>query len=179
MGWKGYTNTRDRIFGEVADQVVRHAPCDLAMLKLAGNKPPKRCLFPTAGGPHALLAAEMLNVLAPAFDMEVTACYVVPPDATDDVRRQAMAWIDKTLSTMQVEVPVTKKLIEASSIAGGIAKESRDYDLVVLGAAREPFLSQVVFGEIPEKVARYSPASVLVVKRYEGRVRSLLKRAFG
>jgi nucleotide-binding universal stress UspA family protein len=90
-----------------------------------------------------------------------------------------MAWIDKTLSTMQVEVPVTKKLIEASSIAGGIAKESRDYDLVVLGAAREPFLSQVVFGEIPEKVARYSPASVLVVKRYEGRVRSLLKRAFG
>jgi amino acid transporter len=179
MGWKGHTNTRDRIFGEVADQVIRHAPCDIAMLKVAGKNPPKRCLFPTAGGPHARLAAEMLNALAPAFGMEVTACYVVPPDATEDVRRQAMTWIDKTLATMQVEVPVERKLIEASSIAGGIARESRDYDLVVLGAAREPFLSQVVFGEIPEKVARYSPASVLVVKRYEGRVRSLLKRALG
>ena len=55
----------------------------------------------------------------------------------------------------------------------------RDYDLVVLGAAREPFLSQVMFGEIPEKVARFSPASVLVVKRYEGHMRSLMRRAFG
>ena len=54
-----------------------------------------------------------------------------------------------------------------------------DYDLVVLGAAREPYLQQVMFGEIPEKVARYSPASVLVVKRYEGHVRSWIKRALG
>ena len=35
------------------------------------------------------------------------------------------------------------------------------------------------FGEIPEKVARYSPASVLVVKQYEGHVRSMFKRMFG
>jgi amino acid transporter len=179
MGWKGHTNTRDRIFGEVADQVIRHAPCDLALLKIAGREPPKRCLFPTAGGTHAGLAAEMLNALAPAFGMEVTACYVVSPDASAEERREAHTWIDKTLATMAVSFPVERKLIEATSIAGGIAKESRGYDLVVLGAAREPFLSQVVFGEIPEKVARYSPASVLVVKRYEGRVRSILKRALG
>lgn len=179
MGWKGYTDTRDRIFGEVADQVIRHAPCDLALLKVEGTELPKRCLFPTAGGPHARLAAEMLNVLAPAFGMEVTACYVVPPGATAETRRQADSWISKTLEAMEVTVPVERKLIEATSIAGGIAKESADYDLVVLGAAREPFLSQVMFGEIPEKVARFSPASVLVVKRYDGHVRSLMRRAFG
>lgn len=179
MGWKGHTDTSDRIFGEVADQVIRHAPCDLALLKIESDEPPKRCLFPTAGGPHARLAADMLNVLAPAFGMEVTACYVVPPNATAAMRHQADKWITKTLTTLEVEVPVERKLIEATSVAGGIAKESRDYDLVVLGAAREPFLRQVMFGEIPEKVARYSPASVLVVKRYEGHVRSWLKRTLG
>ena len=179
MGWKGYTDTRDKIFGEVADQVIRHAPCDLALLKIARATRPKRCLFPTAGGPHARLAAEMLNTLAPAFGMSVTACYVVPPDATDEARREADRWIGKTLEALGVHVPVERKLIEAKSVAGGIALESRDYDLVVLGAAREPFLSQVMFGEIPEKVARYSPADVLVVKRYEGHVRSFVKRALG
>ncbi len=179
MGWKGYTDTRDRIFGEVADQVIRHAPCDLALLKIENAEPPKRCLFPTAGGPHARLAAEMLNTLAPAFGMSVTACYIVPPDASDQQRREADRWIEKTLENLEVDVPVERKLIEATSVAGGIAKESRDYDLVVLGAAREPFLSQVMFGEIPEKVARFSPADVLVVKRYEGAVRSLVKRALG
>ncbi len=179
MGWKGYTDTRDRIFGEVADQVIRHAPCDLALLKLASLEPPKRCLFPTAGGTHARLAAEMLNALAPAFGLEVTACYVVPPGATEELRHQARRWIDKTLQRIDPGVEVEGKLIESTSIAGGIAKESMGYDLVVLGAAREPFLRQVVFGEIPEKVARFSPASVLVVKRFEGPVRSLLKRALG
>ena len=179
MGWKGYTNTGDRIFGEVADQVIRHAPCDLALLKVASQERPKRCLFPTAGGAHARLAAEILNALAPAFDMEVTACYVVPPGASEQERSEAHRWIQKTLDLIDIKIEVEPKLIEARSVAGGIAKESRDYDLVVLGAAREPFVQQVVFGEIPEKVARYSPASVLVVKRYEGRVRSLVKRAFG
>ena len=50
--------------------------------------------------------------------------------------------------------------------------------------ARQPHLlvgrkPEVLFGEIPEKVARYSPASVLVVKQYEGHVRSMFKRMFG
>jgi amino acid transporter/nucleotide-binding universal stress UspA family protein len=179
MGWKGYTDTRDRIFGEVADNVIRHAPCDLALLKLASPERPKRCLFPTAGGPHARLAAEMLNVLAPAFGMSVTACYVVAPDASEEERTEADRWIQKTLERIEVDIDVERKLIEAKTVAGGIAKESKDYDLVVLGAAREPFLSQVMFGEIPEKVARFSPASVLVVKRYEGHVRSMVKRVLG
>ena len=121
----------------------------------------------------------MLNVLAPAFDMQVTACYVVPPGASEETRRQANSWITKTLANFEVDVDVEKKIIEASSVAGGIAKESRDYDLVVLGAAQEPYLRQVMFGEIPEKVARYSPASVLVVKRYDGPVRGWLKRMLG
>jgi nucleotide-binding universal stress UspA family protein len=50
---------------------------------------------------------------------------------------------------------------------------------VVIGAAREPLFQKILFGEIPEKVARYSPTTVLVVKKYEGVVKSLLKKIFG
>jgi amino acid transporter/nucleotide-binding universal stress UspA family protein len=179
MGWKGYTDTSDRIFGEVADQVIRNAPCDLVLLKVADTKLPKRCLFPTAGGAHALLAAEVLNVLAPVFGMTVTVCHVVAPGASSEERAQAGRWIDKTLARMDPNVEVDRLVLEGKTIAGGISRASKDFDLVVLGAAREPFFQQVLFGDIPEKVARYSPASVLVVKQYEGHVRSLFKRVFG
>ena len=54
-----------------------------------------------------------------------------------------------------------------------------NYDLVVIGAAKEPLFRKMLLGEIPEKVARHSPASVLVVKRYEGAVRSLVKKLMG
>jgi amino acid transporter/nucleotide-binding universal stress UspA family protein len=178
MGWKGYTDTRERIFGEVADHVIRHAPCDLMTLKIV--RPEFRtCLFPTAGGPHARLAVEYLNVLTKALGMELTVAYVVPPDATGEQRAQAHRWIDKTLTHLDPEIRVDRRLIEAGSVAGGIARESRDFDLVVIGAAKEPMFRQMLFGEIPEKVARYSPTSVLVVKRFEGVVKSLFKKAMG
>ena len=87
--------------------------------------------------------------------------------------------IDETLSGFETEFIYDKKLIESKSIAGGIAKSSKNFDLVVIGAAKEPFFKKMLFGEIPEKVARYSPASVMVVKKYEGVVKSVLKRILG
>ena len=109
----------------------------------------------------------------------MTACYVVPPGASPEERAEAERWIDKTMVHFPENVKLEKQLIEAESVAGGIALASRDYDLVVMGAAREPLFRRVLFGEIPEKVARYSPTSVMVVKRYEGVVKSTLKRLLG
>jgi nucleotide-binding universal stress UspA family protein len=102
-----------------------------------------------------------------------------PPGRPKRLAGKQIAGSRRRSRIIEVGVDVEKKIIEASSVAGGIAKESRDYDLVVLGAAQEPYIRQVMFGEIPEKVARYSPASVLVVKRYEGPVRGWLKRMLG
>ena len=178
MAWKGYSNTRDRIFGETADNVIRYAPCDLMMLKIEG-KEFKTCLFPTAGGPNAQLAADLLNALTKAFGLKVTTGFVVSPDADEEQRRTARSWIDKTLAHMHVDVPVEKELIESDSIAGGLAKASRDFDLLVIGAAKEPVFRKILVGEIPQKVARYSPASVLVVKRYVGPFKTLFKRILG
>ena len=179
MGWKGYTNTGERLFGEVTDQVIRHAPCDLMVLKSANGGNFRSALFPTAGGPHAQLAAEFLGDLADEFDMTVTAAYVVPPDASVEAKADAERWMDKTLARMDGAADVEKRLLPSNSVPNAIAQASREYDLLVIGAAKEPFFSQVLFGEIPEKVARESSTSVLVVKRYEGTVKSLLKKAFG
>ena len=85
----------------------------------------------------------------------------------------------ETLEQMDPKVKRNKKLIESNSIAGGIAKASKGYNLVVVGAAKEPFFKKMLFGEIPEKVARYSPTSVLLVKKYEGVIKSVFKKVMG
>jgi amino acid transporter/nucleotide-binding universal stress UspA family protein len=179
MGWKGYTNTRDRVLGQITDRVIRHARCDLLVLKMGESGEYRRCLLPTAGGPHARLAVQFLNVLGPAFEMKITAGYVIPPEATEEARAEAANWIDKTLVHVDPTLIEEKRFIESGSVAGGIAKASLDFDLVVLGAAKEPFFHQRLLGQIPERVARYSPASVLIVKRYEGTAKSLLKSLMG
>jgi APA family basic amino acid/polyamine antiporter len=179
MGWKGFTNAKDRIFGEIADQIIRLAPCDLLVLKIGEKKGWDKCLLPTAGGPNAQLASNVLNSMAKEFNMSVTAGYIIHENATKEERDIAEERMDSTLSKLDSEIESGKKIIESKSIAGGIAKASRDYDLVVIGAAKEPFFKKMLFGEIPEKVARYSPNSVLVVKKYEGVLKNIFKRILG
>jgi len=179
MGWKGFTTTRDRIFGEVTDKIAHLAPCDLITVKLINGDPIKKILIPTAGGPHATLAAEFIALYQKSFGSEVTCCYVVPEHATEEDRQAAHDWIDKTLSESPLKTIAEKRLISADRIATGLVKTSAEYDLIALGASKEGIFSSVLFGEIPEKVARYSKTSVMIVKRYEGVVKSLVKKILG
>jgi len=179
MGWKGYTNTRDRLFGEIADGIIRLAPCDLVIIKLGKTEEMKTCMLPTAGGPNAELTATVLNAYAADNDISVTVSHVAPKGATSERRDEGRARIDETVALLDPKIVKDTKIIEAPSIAGGIAKASLEYDLVVIGAAKEPFYQKVLFGEIPEKVARYSPTAVMVVKMHEGAIRSMFKKIFG
>ncbi len=179
IGWKGYTNSRDRIFGEIADRIIRHADCDLMVLKIGKKKSLDSCLLPTAGGPNAQLASTIVGAIAVDLDMEVSAGYVLPKGAGEEERTVGLQRMDAVLRDIAPDVRSSKRIIESASVAGGIARASRDYDLVVIGAAKEQMLKVMLFGEIPEKVARYSTSSVLVVKKYEGAVKSVVKRVFG
>ncbi|MCK4385926.1 MAG: universal stress protein, partial [candidate division Zixibacteria bacterium] len=178
MGWKGFTNTKDKIFGEVADQVIRHAPCDLVVLKLA-KYPIKKILLPSAGGPNALLASEYASVLTRDFDADLTFCFVIPRKASDEHRAKAWEWIDKTLENKDYPKEVKKKLIESDSVSAGLIREAKNYDLIMIGASKEGFFKRMFLGEIPERVARHSPSSIMVVKKYEGAVKSWIKKLFG
>ncbi|KAA3630670.1 MAG: amino acid permease [Calditrichaeota bacterium] len=179
MGWKGYTNTRDRLFGEVADRIVRLAPCDLALLKMTGKEQLKNCLLPTSGGPNAQLAASIINAIAADFDMKITAGYVAPLDMNIEQKEKMNEHVANTITRLDPSVKRTSTTITSSSIAAGIAKAGKEFDMVIIGAAKEPFFRKMLFGEIPEKVARYTPTNVMVVKKYEGPVKSILKRLFG
>jgi amino acid transporter/nucleotide-binding universal stress UspA family protein len=179
MGWKGWTSQRDRIFGEVTDQVVRHAPCDLITVKLTGSLKLESVLMPTAGGPHAMLAAEYVGYLQKTYQTEVAVCNIVPTDAGDREREIALNWIDKTIARTGLEGIAEKRVIESDHIAGGLVKAGSDYDMIVLGASREGIFSSVFLGEITEKVARHSRKPVMIVKRYEGVVKSLVRKVIG
>ena len=179
MGWKGYTTTRDRIMGEVTDKVVRHTPCDLITVKLMGDRPIRRILITTAGGPHATLAAEYVGIFHGTEGYEVTCGYVVEPDASENDREAARQWIQKTIRLTNLEGKADMRLMEGKKVATTLIRAAADYDMIALGSSREGVFSNVLFGEIPEKVARYAQSPVMIVQRYEGPVKSLVKRIMG
>lgn len=179
MGWRGFAKARDRFFGEVTDKVIRYAPCDLLMMKIAPKFKFKKCLFPTAGGPNAKLASKVIDSLAKYENARADAAYVLASGASEGDRKLARERIDFTIDGMKNREAFDRKIIESDAVSEGIAEASRDYDLTIIGAAKEPFFKKMLFGEIPEKVARNSQTSVLVIKKYEGLVKTILKKVFG
>ncbi len=178
MGWKGFARTRDRIFGELTDHMIRHCPCDLALVKVIPG-PTRRILLATSGGPNATLGAECCRSFRQMYDAEVDACVVIPAAADEQAEQAALGRIEASLTTLNLETGSGRKLVRADSVAAGIAKASREYDLVVIGAAPSKPFKRIVAGEIPEKVARYSPVSVVLIRRWQGPVSGLFRRLFG
>jgi nucleotide-binding universal stress UspA family protein len=109
----------------------------------------------------------------------VSCCYVVPPGAGEHVRATARDWIRKTIHLTPLEGNSELLVLEGRRVAPTLVKAAADYDLIVLGASKEGVFSSVLFGEIPEKVARYSRTPVMIVKRNEGAVKTLVKRIMG
>jgi len=179
MGWKGYTNTRDRLFGEITDRVIRSAPSHLAVAKFIGDRHPKSILLPTAGGPNAKLAAEFVASVAEEWDSEVTACSIVRPGSPHSERIAARERIEQTLEGAERTKKWERRVVEARSVVAGLVKLSSDYDLLVIGAAEQGLLRNILFGELPEKVARHSRCSTVIIKRHEGLLSGIVKRFIG
>jgi len=177
MGWKGYTNTTDKILGEVTDAIVKNARTDLMMVKLVGDQVPKSFLLPTAGGEHALRAEHYCASLVGQKEGSITVSSVVSPKASADARNKTKMLLQNACSRLEVaKVPNPQMaLIESDQVVSGIVKASKDYDAVVVGATRQPWFKKFFFGNIPQQIAQETDKTVILVKRYN-RVKGFLSR---
>jgi len=74
------------------------------------------------------------------------------------------------------DYPLETKVVTAPDVVTGILREAEGYNLVILGATRERLFDQLLFGALPRRVAEECPKTVIMVKRYQGPVRSWIRR---
>lgn len=176
IGWKGYTTTAKRILGEVVDDVVAHARTDLMMVKMVGDLSLRRVLLSTTGGANARLAEQYAGSLARSQNGTVTICGVVKQGVTPEAERMVSEWLDGAANRMAEaqRLKIQSKLIYHASVSVGIIQESKNHDAVILGASRDSLYKRVLFGNIPESVAKHTDKTVIVFKKY-----SPVKALFG
>ena len=180
LGWKGYTSTAKKILGEVVDAVVTHARTDIMLVKLVGGSPLRKFLLPTAGGTHARCAEEYTASLIRFQGGSLTVCSVVPPDATEETIKEVNERLDGVVARVtQINgLKADSKMIRHTSVSVGIIQEAKNYDAVVVGAAGHSIYPQILFGSIPEIVAKRSDLPVILVKHYQP-VKALIGRVVG
>jgi nucleotide-binding universal stress UspA family protein len=162
--WKGHARSRGTLMGHILDYVMEHAPCDLAIVRDRGLRQIRRLLVPTAGGPHAALAARIALAIGRVHDARVTLLHVCRPGASDEERRRGARMMEHTLASLETEQPVERKMITGEVIQS-VMEESRGYDLVLVGATEERLFQRILFGDIPKGVAERCSRTVMMVRR--------------
>jgi glucosyl-3-phosphoglycerate synthase len=172
FGWGGKSPVgRDGLmspFSATIDEVIRDAPCDIAVVKQRGARDLKRVVVPVRGGPHAELALRVGSAIARRHEATLTALHIVPPGITIAVRAQAEQALTAFVRQL-VDGPVEILLREASNVRAAILREADHSDIVVMGAAAPSGSngSTSLFGAMPEAIASRSQTTVVVVKTRE------------
>ncbi len=182
MGWKGYSTRGEKMLGEITDAVVTHARTDLMLVKIPNTGLQlQNILLPTAGGEHARAAEQYAASIGRTFENgSVTVCSVQAKDTNAERIKEITMQLGEAVLRVSTKngVQVTSKIIEHSDITKGVIEEGKNYDAIMVGATRDSIYPQILFGSIPENIAKGSENTVIMVKHYHP-VKALLGRVIG
>ncbi len=175
LGWPGYSEARGTAFGTVISLVGQNPPCDLAVVRVRKDGLPRRILVPAAGGPNAALALDIAVSLArqqrePA---SVTTLFVARPGDRHDAEA-GRARLEALVAG--VNYPVDIEVVYNTDVVRGICEVAEEYNLIVIGATEQGLFDRFIFGSLPERVAEECLQTTVMVKRYQGPVKSWLRR---
>lgn len=176
LGWPGYTNTANRAFGSVIDDIVDNPPTDIAVVRYRKFRPLRRILVPVAGGPNSRRAARMAATMARQSlngPVEVTALRVIPEGADEPTRVRAHRDLKQSVEDIPFEFDL--KIAEGEDIVRTVLREAEGHDLIVIGATNEPYFRNLLVGNIPEQIARRAEVTTIMVKRRHGPLKSMLR----
>ena len=168
LGWRGRTFRRDYILGSTIDPVLFKAPCDVAVIRFEPSLEVgklRRILIPTAGGPHARLAAELALDLNKVLGSEATLAYFA---ASEQERERAEKYIQDTADIEMPEGMEVKfeKLIKVSrNKIEALVREGDNFDAIIIGASNQPFLKNLIRGAFPEIIAKKTTKTVIMVRK--------------
>ncbi len=167
FGWQSWTDAEHRVFGGTIDEVMRSAPCDIAVVKQRGLAGAKRILLPMRGGPHALLTLRLATGLAERLDATITGLHIERPGLApaDDAAERAQ--LEALIAQAPQPARVEPLVVVADSVETAIVRAARRHQIVVMGATPGDPHTPFLFGPITEAVAQRLDSTVVVVKTRE------------
>jgi len=181
FGWGGRSSAREgrghaerdgrppmSVISPTIDEVVRDAPCDIAVIKQRGATTIRSVLVPVRGGPHAELALAFASAIAERHGATVRVLHLVPPGITQAVRAQAERALQGFVR-QHVGGTAEPVVRESGNVRATILREAEKVDMVVMGASAVPGGDEggQLFGALPETIALRAKPTVVVVKTRE------------
>jgi hypothetical protein len=136
-------------------ELLRHPPCDVAIVRGPWPESPRRAIVPMRGGPYAELALAVGLALP---ETQVTTLRLTPPSGPSfEAPYRGIANILRHLPSVRSETAVT------ADTAATLLEHANRHDVMLLGAAA-PSLPDLPIGPITERMLNQAPCAVVAVK---------------
>jgi uncharacterized hydrophobic protein (TIGR00271 family) len=175
LAWSGEEGPRQYLLGSTLDQVIRYAPCNVAVVRGEAWPPVKKALVPAAGGPNAALSIELALRASP--EATVTALNIAREATGPFGIAAGREHLTHILGPWEDDPRVKIRVRRAPEVVEGILAEAEDgYDLLLIGASNESYIDRKLFGNVPQTVAASASIPTIVVRRRAGPLKSLLRQ---
>lgn len=180
MGTHGRTGLKRLLIGSVAEQVVRHSPISVLVVRENPDGPLfDHVLCPVDFSPDSPRVIERAETFANpgGAGLELLHAIELPLAASGDpLLTEFISDLDKRatleLEHYAAEVTRRRKLsVHGDALAGNpeeliLAKleEDRTFDLVAVGSHGRTGIKRLLLGSVAENLVRHAPCSVLVVR---------------
>ncbi len=164
LGWRGTDPKRSTSLSGVLEDPI----CDVAVVSRPAPGSLERILVSVGTGSHASLAARLAaEVASGAASPSITAMHVV--SAGESPRRvfaTSQRHFQRTLGDAAESANWERKTVVGDDTAEAILGElASGYDAILMGTSREALIDRLSFGEVPQRVAEESLATVIVARR--------------
>ena len=126
------------------------------------------------------MAVNMAQAAEPG-PAQVTLLHIVPPEAHRSYQARADQVFREAREGVQYEFLETR-VVEGADVVATVLAEAAPtettpgYDLIVVGATREPLLKNLLMGDIPAQIARRAEVTVVMLKRRNNPIQSFLRQ---
>jgi len=180
LGWRGFTRKRDYIFGSVIDPIITNAECDTMVLKVKGGKlgKIKKILLPVADVRDVKSSLDIYKNIADSFKATLDILHIVPPSEVKNMDKRKHSIINGLNGKSGIK-PEDIHIEESSNIAETILEHSKKYNLLIISAPLESIFKMLFVGNKVKYIAKKSTTPILLVKKYEGKIKTVLQKFFG
>ena len=166
--WPGLDTQRPKQLGAVLEDLTTSPPADLVLVRPRSGsrrmaRDGARILVPVRGGPNAALALDIGAGLSAGFGCRLTVLHVYSPAISPATRQREQKAFHELISTLgDLDMTVVER--DAPSVSEAIFEETRDYDIVVLGAYAQATDSMPLVRSELAAAVRGLPGAVILVR---------------
>lgn len=149
---------------ETVSRISMEESCDAVYVARPASEL-RRVLVPLRGTPNLASITRFVRDLVQEYTTNVTLMHVLGENETEtDVRESVINPVRRRIEERGINGGMLgERIVSADDPAQSVIDASHDYDLVVLGETA-PTIREVLFGSIPEQIARKANVPVIVVR---------------